>query len=346
MRSILLIIVLFLSATVMAQHKNLNKLFTKGEFEQVIGEGTSKLNSLPEDPVLNMLVGRAYIALHNYKKAIPFLKKAYYNDVADSSVKSWSLADLGTAYYHTGQTKLGVKNLKDATELKLDRKCRRYAQSQLKYFQENDFFQKWDVQETEHVRFHFQDKSAIEDIENYKNKHEVAYQNINKFFKVELSKKIDLFVWKNKGEAFDLFQRSIGFAKSDSKIVNVWYKESKGYEICNILCDVAIKPIKKTKLIDKGLCVYLEQIGRNKISEARKVTPKDEFFLLELWESPTRYERGLSYPVGAAFIDFLIRKEGQVKMKKLLKDQTIENAKVIYPDFMELVKVFEAMVKS
>lgn len=346
MKPILLLTILLLCLNLKGQHKDLNKLFVKGKFEQIIEKGIPKLNELPNDAVLNMLVGRAYVALTSYKLAIPFLKKAYNDEAAHLSVKSWSLAELGTAYYHTGQIKLGVESLKKAMEMKATRNSSRFAHNQLLRFQENKFFQKWDVKETEHIRFHFQDESVIENLENYRNKHEEAYQNINKFFKANLSKKIDLFVWKDREEAYDLFQRKLGFADSKRKIINAWYKQTKGHEICHILCDVVIKPSKKTMLINEGICVYFDQTSRNKMGEARKVTPKDEFFLLELWESPTRYERDLSYPIGAAFIDFLIRKEGKMKIKELLKDQTIENAKVIYPDFMELVKVFEAMLKS
>jgi len=49
--------------------------------------------------------------------------------------------------------------------------------------------------------------------------------------------------------------------------------------------------------------------------------------------------------MGGAFIDFLIHKGGAEKLKKLLKNQTIENAEKIYPDFKDLVKTFEAMLE-
>jgi tetratricopeptide (TPR) repeat protein len=345
MRLILLVSILLLSLSIKAQHKDLNKLYVKGKFEQILEKGMPKLQSSPDDAVLNMLVGRAHIALHNYEEAIPFLKKAYNNELAHLSVKSWSLAELGSAYYHIGQTKLGVESLKKAKEMRATRNCSRFAYRQLMRFQENDYFQKWDIQETEHMRFHFQDETVIENIENYKNKHEEAYQNINEFFKANLSKKIDLFVWKDREEAYDLFERRLGFANSERKIINVWYKQTKGHEICQILCDVAIKPIKKTKLINEGICEYFDQSIRNKMDVARKALPNGEFHLLELWESPTRYERGLSYPIGGAFIDFLINKEGKAKLMKFLKDQTIEHAEEIYPDFKDLVKIFEAMLE-
>jgi len=345
MKSILVIIILLFSLSIQAQHKDLKKLYAKGKFEQIIDKGISKLHESPNDAVLNMLVGRANVALSNYKVAIPFLKNAYNDESSQISVKCWSLAELGTAYYHTGQIKLGVESLKKAIEMEADRSCRHFANTQLVNFQENDFFQKWTVKESKHIRFHFQDELIIENIEEYINKHERAYQNMNDFFKTNLSKKIDLFVWKDREEAYDLFDRPLSFVDSKRKIINIWYKQTKRNEICNVLCDVAIRPVKKTKLINDGICFYFDQSSKNKMDEARKVTPNGEFYLIELWESPTHYERDLSYPIGAAFIDFLIRKEGKAKIKELLKDQTIENAKVIYPDFMDLVKVFDAMLQ-
>ena len=346
MKSILIITILLFSLSIQAQHKDLKKLYVKEKFEQVIDKGMFKLEQSPNDAVLNMLVGRANVALSNYKLAIPFLKKAYNEESAQVFVKCWSLADLGTAYYQTGQIKFGVESLKKAIEMEGPRSCRQFANVQLVKFQENEFFQKWTVHESEHIRFHFQDELPIENIDEYINKYERTYQSMNAFFKTNLSKKIDLFVWKDREEAYDLFDRPLSFVNSKGKIINVWYKQTKGNEICTVLCDVAIKPIKKTKLINGGICFYFDQSSKNKMDEARKVNPDGEFHLIELWESPTQYERDLSYPIGAAFIDFLIRKEGKDKMKKLLKDQTLENAKVIYPDFMELVQVFEAMLKS
>ena len=346
MRSILVVIILLLSLNIQAQHKDLKKLYSKGKFEQVIDKGMFKLNESPDDAVLNMLIGRANVALQNYKIAIPFLKKAYHSERADLSVKSWSLAELGTVYYQIGETKLGVESLKKAIEMKSDRSCRHFANNQLIKFQENDFFQKWTIKESEHIRFHFQDKSVIENLDAYMNKHEGAYQNMNKFFKTNLSKKIDFFVWKDREEAYDLLEKPLSVVDSKRKIINVWYKQTKGHEVCEVLCDVAIKPVKKTKLINEGIGLYFDQFSQNIMDEARKVCPKGEFHLIELWESPTHYDRDLSYPIGAAFIEFLIRKEGKVKIKALLKNQTIESAKEIYPDFAELVKVFEAMLKA
>lgn len=345
MKSILVVIILLLSLSIQAQHKDLKKLYVKGKFEQIIDKGMPKLQQSPNDAVLNMLVGRANVALGNYELAVSFLKKAYNNENVDESVKCWSLAELGTVYCHTGKMDLGVESLKKAIEMDADRSCRHFATNQLSNFQENDFFQKWTIHESEHIRFHFQDELVIRNLEDYIVKHEGEYQIMNTFFKTDLSKKIDLFVWKDRDQAYDLFDKPLNFNSSKRKIINVWYKPIKGNEICEVLCEVAIQPVKKTKLINEGICFYFDQSSKNKMDEARKVRPKGEFYLIELWESPTHYERDLSYPIGAAFIDFLIRKEGKAKIKALLKDQTIENAKVIYPDFMDLVKVFDAMLQ-
>jgi len=344
-KHILLICLLTLGLMTKAQHKDISKLYLKGKFEKVIDKGMIKLEQSPNDAILNMIVGRANVALGKYKTAIPLLKKALDDETAHISVKSWSLAELGTAYYHTGQEQKGVKNLKKAMSMKATRNCTRFAHNQLMRFQENKFFQKWNVRETEHLRFHFQDESVLEDVDNYIKKHEEAYLNINTFFKTDLPKKIDFFVWADREEAYDLFGKPLGWANSDRKIINAWYKQTKGHEICHIICNIAIQPKNKSMLINEGICVYFDQTSRNKMDEARKVLPKEEFHLLELWESPTHYERDLSYPMGGAFIDFLMRKGGQAKLKLLLKDQTIENAERVYPNFKDLVKTFEAMLE-
>ena len=344
MKPVVLICLLFVSFGLKAQHKDLSKLFLKGKYEKVLEIGLLKLDQSPEDAVLNMIVGRSYVATNQYQTAILYLEKAAEADIEDVSVTAWSIAELGKAYYYTDQPDKAVVNFKRAIDMKATRNCSRFARNCMMKYQMNDYFQKWNFRESEHLRFHFQDESVIKDIEQYIAKHEEAYQTINRFFKAELNKKIDLFVWKDREEAYNLLGRPIGFANSKRKMVNTWYKQTKGHEICHILCDVAIQPKKKTKLINEGICVYFDQTSRNKMDEARKVLPKDKFHLFELWESPTQYERDLSYPIGGAFIDFLINKEGKAKMMMFLEDQTIENAEQVYPDFKNLVKVFEAML--
>lgn len=345
MKHILLVFFLSLSFTLSAQVKDLGKLFFKGKYEKVIIKGTALLEKDTENPEVNSIVGRAYMALDKYETAIPFLQEGL-NPISEKPfIKAWSMAELGKAYYLTGQSEMGIVNLKHVIKMGATRNCTRFAKNCLVAFQENTYFQNWEVYETENLRFHFQDVSVIESIGKYANQHEKAYKSINAFFKVKLAKKIDFFVWKDREEAISVFGRPLGFANSKLEMINAWYKQTKGHEICHILCDEALYPNKKSLLINEGIAVYFDQTFRNKMDQARKVLPKGEFHLLELWESPTHYERDLSYPMGAAFIDFLINKEGIGKIKELLKNQTIENAKVIYPDFMELVKTFEAMLE-
>ena len=102
-KHILLICLLILCLMTKAQHKDISKLYLKGKFEKVIEKGMLKLEQLPNDAILNMIVGRAHVAIGKYKTAIPLLNKALDDETAHLSVKSWSLAELGTAYYHTGQ---------------------------------------------------------------------------------------------------------------------------------------------------------------------------------------------------------------------------------------------------
>jgi len=346
MKHILFAFLLSISFTLSAQIKDLGKLYAKGKYEKVIIKGTALLENDAEDPEVNSIVGRAYVALGKYDTAISFLQVGLNPIIEKPFVKAWSLAELGKAYYQTGRVEMGIANLKHAIKMGATRNCTRFAKNCLIAFQENSYFQNWEVHETENMRFHFQDVSSMENIEIYVKNHEQVYKNINVFFKVKLPKKIDFFVWSDRSEAYSVLGRPVGFANSKFKIVNAWYKQTKEYEICHILCDEALHPKKKSKLINEGIAAYFDQSHRNKMDQARKVLPKGKFYLLELWESPTHYKRDLSYPMGGAFIDFLINKEGKGKIKELLKNQTIENAKVIYPDFMELVKTFEAMLEQ
>jgi len=345
MKHILFVFLLSLSFTLTAQVKDLGKLFAKGKYEKIIEKGIVLLENDTDNPEINSLIGRAYVALGKYEKAIPFLQMGVVPVDDKPFVRAWSMAELGKAYYHTGQQEKGIANLKKAIEMGVNRNCTRFSNNCLIRFQENAYFQNWEVHETKNLRFHFQDISDVDNIEEYISQHEKAYNKINAFFKVKLAKKIDFFVWKDREEAYRVLGRQLGFANLKRKIINAWYKQTKGHEICHILCDLALQPKKKSLLINEGIAVYFDQTTRNKMDQARKALPEGEFYLLELWESPTHYERDLSYPMGGAFIDFLMNKEGSAKLKELLKNQTIENAKAIYPDFKDLVKTFEAMLE-
>ena len=157
-------------------------------------------------------------------------------------------------------------------------------------------------------------------------------------------KLICLFVWADRSEAFRKFDRQLGFSNADLGIVNVYYAENNENELCHMISNSSLHPKFTSMIIKEGLGFYIDQNDKNLLQLARNRVANDKFSFLELWEEPLRYERDLSYPVGAAFIEFILNKGGKKKLKEFLKNQTIKNGKEVYPDFLKWVKVFEGML--
>ncbi|WP_321318197.1 hypothetical protein [Labilibaculum sp.] len=338
----LLLIIFHISS--MSQNKELKKLFSKEKYDQVIEKAQSMLQGNSVDPDLNSILGRAYTDSRQFTIAIPYLEKTITSATVSGDVKEISKAYLAKCYFINGEEQRAVKLLKECQNDRKSKEAANYADKYLSLFQTGIYYKAWEVVESENIRFHFQDKNKLENVGEFIARNDLNYKRIAETLDAEPIKKVDFFVWSDRNEAFRKFSRPLGFSNSDLRIVNVLYNESNDYELCHMLCQMAVQPKFKTMLIKEGLGMYFDQMDQNLLKIARLRVPKDKFSLLQLWEEPTKYERDLSYPVGAAFIEFLINKGGKQKLKEFIKIQTIKHAKEVYSDFDQLVNNFEAML--
>lgn len=328
-----------------AQSNELQKLFSKGKHDLVIEKGLELLKQNPNDPVVNLVVGRSYAEIKKYGQAIPFLEKVITEEsVEKSEDKTWAFAYLGKCYFVTGEAEKAKKAMLKCENLNPSRSVLKYYQRHLSLFQMDVFFANWETYESENIIFHFQNKTSLKDSDEFVKRKEKEVQRICDFFEEKPAKKIDYFVWEDKVEAYQKFGRPLSFSNKEFVIINSSFDQENDYEVCNLLCNIALSPKRKSMLFGCGLAVYFEKMNRNLMAEARKSIPKDRFYTMELWEQPTKYERDLSCPVGAALIEFLINKGGKEKLKNFLKEQTIANASKVYPDFENWMKDFDAML--
>jgi len=65
----------------------------------------------------------------------------------------------------------------------------------------SDFYNGWEIIETENIRFHFQKSKRLKNKELFIKNREAAYVEINIFFNAKPYKKIDFFVWDNPKKA-------------------------------------------------------------------------------------------------------------------------------------------------
>ncbi|WP_321306659.1 hypothetical protein [Marinifilum fragile] len=328
----------------MSQNKELKKLYSKGKYDQLIEKAQTLLVENDSDPVLNSILGRAYTNSKQFTKAIPYLEKSMLSESASEEIKALSKAYLAKCYFVTGEKQKAITYLKECQNDRVSKEASRYGYRYLNLFQTGVYYQTWEVVESEKIRFHFQDRQKSQNADAYMERLKVNYNRMASFYGIDSPKKVDVFVWHDRNEAFRKLDQPLGFYNSDLCIVNVWDQQEDDYELCHMLSQMVLKPKYKSMLLDKGLAVYFDTMDKNLFAIARKRVPKEEFSLLELWEDPTKYERNLSYPVGAAFIEFLLNKGGKNKLKKLLENQTIKNGREVYPDFEKLVKTYEAML--
>jgi len=327
-----------------AQKRELQKLYNNGKFDLVIQKCVSSAALKDGDPEVNLIVGRSYADKKKFEEAIPYLESVNSNESINKEMKTWVLVYLGKCYFTIDKMAKANEAIKNALLIKGSRAATKLAQRNAVLFQTSDFYKDWKMKKSMHFRFHFQNLNSTTNWEEYIAKQEVLYQRLNSFFEDEPTKKIDIYIWADKYEAYREMKRSLSFSNADLCIINVDSCGNTNNELCQLFVNRIIHPKKKSMLINNGLSVYFNQRDKNLFYFARKSIPKNRFYVQELWEEPTRYERNLSNPVGGALIDFLINKGGKTKLKEFLKDQTIEHAKEIYPDFNQWMKTFEAML--
>lgn len=328
----------------MGQNKELKKLFAKGKYDQLIEKAQLLLKDNSSDADLNSILGRAYTDSKQFEKAIPYLENSIKLNGASGDINGLSKAYLSKCYFVRGEKKKAVEKLKECQNDRESRAVVRYANRYLHLFQEGIYFKAWETIESDNIVFHFQDKKKLKNPEKYMQKANTNYSRIVALLNSKPGKKIDLFVWTERVEAFRKFDRQLGFSNSDLGIVNVYYDEEKEYELCHMMSNMTLHPKFTSMIIKEGLGVYIDQNDENLLQLARDRVTKDDFSFFELWEEPLKYEQNLSYPVGAAFIEFLVNKGGKKKLKEFLKNQTVKNGEEVYPDFLKWVNVFEAML--
>jgi tetratricopeptide (TPR) repeat protein len=345
--TILIILEFFSVFSLKAQtSKEIWDYYSQRNLEKTVKFGKQALQKDPNNPQINLAIGRALADSKNFKKAIPYLKKGSFNENNADWVRAWSLGYLGVCYYVTDNYKLSKKSLKKCIQLKATKNSIKYAQKRIKLFQMSKIFDSWDIFETENLRIHFQNKNQIKDVKSYISGREEAYQAINGFFKADLYKKIDYFIWNDRNQAKMILGRELGFANSDLCLINSANNQTRGHELTHILLDYGIQPIKKTRFINEGVAVYFDQTNRDRYKIARESLNQIELNIIDLWDNPEKYPSKYNYTVGGAFIGFLLENGGESKFKKLLANQSSESAAEIYDEFEKLIDEFEKRIKK
>ena len=343
-RTVILSLLLLITTSLCAQNKKLYKLYSKERYQEVIVKVNQELQKSPNDIDLNLLLARCYANTKKIEKALPILEKLNSQENLSKGQKQWVEAYLGKCYFFYGKKQNAIMLWEKCIREKSNRDVVRYAKKYLTLCQETSFYKNWKIVESENICFHFQDGKVIQDQEKYIERYEKICKRMYQFFSYHFPKKIDVYVWKDKFEGYQKTGKALSWSNSDLAIVNVYNNQKNDYEICTMIAKYICNIQQSTFFVNSGLGVYFDEMDINLFGKARKEITENDFEVSNLWIHPTDYKRGLSYPVGAAFIEFLINSAGKKKIKKFLKDQTIENGRKVYDDFDLKMKTFNALL--
>lgn len=344
MKSHLILTLVFLSIQFCMAQKSarLDSLYSSIEYEQAIELGREMLVNVPTDPTVNHILGRALADTKKYSEAKPYLLQS-----ADSEspewMQAWSYAYLGICEYISDNKVDSKVYLEKTLALNATKNSNKFAQNHLNWFQMTEYFEDWQVVEKEHIRFYFQPNHGIENLNEYCDTRENAYQINNQFFEAEPYKKIDYFVWSKPKDAIKIVGKNLGFADSDLCKINSSINQTIGHEMTHILCDFGMKPTNRNRLINEGVAVAFDLSHSDKMKAAIR-TNTENLGIKDIYERAEELPEAYIYPVGGAFIEYLLKNFGDEKLKSLLRDQSWNHLIELYGT--EVLAEFDKKIKS
>jgi hypothetical protein len=180
---------------------------------------------------------------------------------------------------------------------------------------------------------------------------EAAYDSISNFLGNTIRRRIDFFVWPDPFMPQKLLGHMLGFARPEYCIVQSHYRQSTGHELTHVLTGQIFHARAPTVVVNEGIAVYLDQSGRDRLATAREAYREHAggyISITGLWDIRRQSDQSfdnLTYPIGAAFLEFLEQKRGRKLLLELIKTQTLADARRIYGnEFDGLVKEFEELL--
>jgi len=326
-------------------YDNLWQLYSDGNFEEVVELSKSELADNPDDPDLNSLVGRSLTELQDYYEAVLYLQKVVSYDASDPPSKAWALNYLGKCYFALGEYDKSQKYLEECIELNATKNATNSSTGWYGVFGFDSYFNDWKIVEKEHFIFHIQPNTKIKGLENFIEEREDAFTKINSYFGSTIPKKIDYFFWNSNRDAQNVGIQELGYAKPEYCLIHSLCDQSIGHEMTHVITHHLIRNPKKTSLINEGTAVHFDQTGLDKLKIAKNRLGNQYVSIIELWDNWEALSPDISYPLAGAFVKHLLEKGGKENFLELLKDQSFDNAALIYGEQLEdIITGFERIL--
>jgi tetratricopeptide (TPR) repeat protein len=349
MKIFLSCIFLLIRFTTLAQNDPvLQELFEKKDHKGIVNFGRNILSKDTNDVLGYHLIGRAYAELGKYDSAIRYLEKAIAMDKDETWISGWSYAYTGYAKYFKGKAAAAKKDLKKCISLNKTKNSVSFAKGFLQSANLIDELDKWAVMERKNIIYYFENKAGL-NAEQFMREHDEAYTTINKTFKATLKRKISFYVWENRETAKKILGRELGFSEPEYYLCNVHKNQTIGHEMTHVLSYWAwgVPTQTTSRLINEGVAVCFDLSNRNKTEMAKEAVKKltGQRSIVDIWENDNKLRDDIIYPVGGAFIAYLLKNSTEQQFRQLIKNQTINNARLVYGDtFEKLVKEFDRSV--
>ena len=318
--------------------EDLWKLYNSQDLKTVIEKAKPLIEKDPNNVDLNLLMGRSFADQADFKNALPYLELTVKNDNNNSWQKAWALSYLGTCYFMLQDYNNSESSLNDCIKLNATKNATNTAYGQALLFGFNEFYKTWKIVETDNFRFHFQDMSAT-GVEKYISEREVAYKEINGFFKSTLPKKIDFFVWESREDAMKVLHANLGFSKPNFCIVHLYYQPTIGHEMTHVISNYTTEIKNKTRFINEGIAVCFDLSNQDKLKLLKDYIAANnkQVAIKDCWENGDKYGEEILYPLSGLFVKELIDSFGKEKFLEFFKNQTYDNAKLVFGNKLDLI---------
>lgn len=310
-----------------ATQEEIWKVYNSGEAAKAAERGLAAIKDEPENIDLRQVTGRALVASGQFAAAVPQLEKVVELDGNKTWQSAWALAYAGYAHYGLSHYTNSQAALEASLKLKATRNVVNFAQRAQALLGFAPIYSNWVTLETEHFRFHFCPEVLSVGTNRFAATREAAFETINRFFQAKLPKKIDFFVWRNSADAEQAGVGTLGFARPELCLVQSAVNQTRGHEMTHVICHHAVRPVRRTGLINEGIAVYFDGTGRDRMAMAKSAVQAAKMPTVSI---TNMWVGRVSYPIAGAFIAMLHRKGGDEKLKQLAHDQTLEAARRIY----------------
>ena len=346
MRQIIASFLILTSVIVFGQNSQVDdlwKLYNSHEYKSTIDKAKKILENEPNNIDLNLIIGRSYADLGDFKNALTFLETVVTNDKSNSWRKAWALSYLGTCNFMLQDYNDSESSLNECINLNATKNANNSAYGQILLFGFNEFYKTWKIVETDNFRFHFQNMTD-NDTKKYVSTRQEAFLNINDFFDSELPKKIDFFVWDSRDDAKKLLKANLGFAKPRFCVLHSHFQQTKGHEMTHVISNYSTNMVNKTGLINEGTAVCFDQTNQDKEQIVKKWIENNDrqVDISVIWENWKSYPAELTYPLSGLFVKELIDNFGREQFIEFFGNQTYDNAKLVFGEKLDkVIKDFE-----